>query len=750
MTEFRSRRVANLRMLKADSRSDDSDFDHTREHDGADVVELGRLLRAVVRRKWLILGCTLGFAVILYLFAMAQPKTYYSSATVLLDPREQQVVATQDQVVSDLKLNNAILESEVALLRSRELMNTVVTTVGLDRFSAIDPVLAEPGPLDGTIDWIKRVIGGSATKAGPGDSGTAPLVSPEEQRLNRIVTAINQGYSVRRLGESYVIEISAETVDPQLSQLVADTVARTYIQSQLDERQRVAENATKWLSEQVDTLRDDLSRAESAVEEYKRQQLDQAGASEEVLAQRLGEMNQQLTIARSEQATEQARLQRLEDLMAQQGALVAAETQSSPYLASLRERREALISEDGRLALSLGANHPDRRLIASELANLETAITQEVSNIADGYSNELEVLRKREASLKADVDVLEGQLSDIAAASLRLRQLEREAEAVRTSYEDVLGRLGETRAQIEIQRAEARMITQARIASAPASPRTKLLTTFGAALGLTIGLVAALLLELAGAGVKDASELARITGLPVLTTIPRVTMRKPQDVLQYLAGTRYSLLAERIRQLRTIVSVRAKVPARGGNSVLVLSSVPNEGKTTTALALANSFASVGRRTLLLDLDTRRSETANHVAAQQNDLSDWLAGRCALEDIITQAQDLGVFVVGTRITSKLLADQTDQTRVRELLDALKAQFEVIVIDMPPVLAVSDALRVASHVDQILYVVAFRKTPKKSILEGLTTLKNLDLRPSGVVMTMAEMDGEAYSYGKRYAY
>lgn len=757
MAEFVSSRVAKLSGVKRTSQDQGYESPHFEDQYG---VDLGRMLGALLRRKWLILGIMLLFAAVFYILTLAQPKMYFSSATVMLDPREQQVVSTQDQVVSDLKLNNPIVESEVALLRSQGLLRSVVEEIGIDRFDALDPALAEPSFFSLVLAAGKNQISAGLERVRPSVSAessesASELISSEQRRMSRILSALRKGVSVRRLGESYVIEVGVLTVDAELSARVANTLASNYMRSQLADRQRVAENATKWLADQVEDLREQLAVAETSVEEFKRQQLDNAGSSEEVLSQRLGELNQQISIARSERATEEARLQRIEDLLAQRGALAAAETQESSYLSSLRERREILAAEDARLAVSFGVNHPERRLIASELAGIETAIENEIANIADSYRNEIDVLQKREAALQADVDALEQQLSNIAGESLRLRQLEREADAVRNSYEEVLGRLGETRAQIEIQRAEARLVNQAEIAGGPSTPRTKLMTAFGAVLGLTIGLVAALMMELMGKGFRDATELSQATGLPVLSAIPRVSMRKPHDVVRHLGADHYSLFAERIRQLRTMVATKLTRSGKlgrsaRGSSILILSSVPNEGKTTTAIALASSFASSGRKTLLLDLDTRRSEIVDFFAVQHNDLTGWLAAECEIDSAIHFAEKWGMYVAGIKKGAKLIADDMTTASLKRLMDELSARFEIIVVDMPPVLAVSDGFKLATFVDHILYVVAFGKTPRKAVNEGLSSLASLDIRPEGLVLTKAELASESYSYGKRYKY
>lgn len=727
------RRLTGLRIGAAQT----SDFD--------DSIELLGLLRAVWHRKVMIAGVCLLTALAFFVFALSQPRTYMATSSVMLDPREQQVVATQDQVVADLKLNSPILESEVAIVRSTALLQNTVREVGLDRYNIIDPALANPG-------LIGRMAANFRAKYLP--TPETPELGPtgltvKEQRLARIVSAVRRGMTVRRLGDSYVIEISMTSPDPALSAATANALAQGYIARQLQDRRRVAESATTWLAEQVSARQDELTGSEAAVEAFKREQLTASMATDAILEQQLGELNGQLVQTRAARTTETARLEQIEKLTKDNGVLSAAETQQSAFVLGLRTMRSELAQKDLRLAETIGTQHPDRKGISGEIAQLDAEIGREVENIAQAYRNEVSVLQIREAALQKEVSAIQANLSDNATSTLRLRQLEREAEAARGTYEELLTRLGETRAQAEIQRAEARMVNTAQIPEGPSGPRVKLLTAFGATLGLTAGLVAALSMEMISAGFINSAQVERATGLPVLTTIPHEDMSQPSAVLGKVNSHAFSLFAERIRHLRTMLEMGGA--RRGSQAIAVLSSVSNEGKTTTALALARSYALTGKKTLLLDLDTRRSDLTQELTkASLRDLGDYLAGDASLNDVIYGDDTLDFQVAGSSRYAAILADSVSASVLNDVLDKLRARFEIIVIDSPPVLAVSDGLEIASVSDSIVYLVQHRKTSRKSAFYGLSALHHVGLRPTGIVLTKAHVGSDpdnytSYTYG-----
>lgn len=712
-----------------------------------DTIDIGRLGRAVWVRKWLVLATMLVVAAIFLLSSLVQDPVYSASSTVMLDPREQQVIASQEQVVSDLKLSNPILESEVALLRSPTLLKTVVVEIGIDRFNGLDPALAKPSLTQKTTravkSWIGALIGSKRAPA----STQAPLVSEEVARENRIVGAVQKGLTIGRIGDSYVIEINVTTTDPLLSAQIANVLADNYIEAQLADRKRVAQDATQWLATQVDARRLDLAKAEAEVQAYQRDQLAESGASEDILQQQLAELNELISVDRSNRVTETARLARIERVLADRGITAAAEGLDSPYLGSLREERATLARDDARLAASLGETHPDRRDLLLRIAQLDSAMASEVQAIAQGHRNEIEILLAREALLRTDMNVIQKQLASISTASLRLRELEREAEARRSGFEELLGRLGETRAQVEIQRAEAKMVNVAQVPLGPSGPRTKLMTVAGAMLGLTGGLVAALMLELLGSGFTQSSELERLTQIPVLASIPRTPVKRLPDLVNLIRGPSFSPMSERIRQLRMTLLLNAE-PDQPLSAVM-LSSVQDEGKTTTALALATSFAAAGHKTILVDLDTRRSVMLSQISQQANsDLGDWVEGRVDLNETIVQIEDLNLSVCGTQRSKALLADAMDTDKLHELIKLLGQEFDVIIADAPPVLAVSDGLSIASAVDHILYMVRYRSTSRRSLKYGLSTLRNVGLFPAGLVFTVAEIESDPDVYAQGY--
>ncbi|MEP1765215.1 MAG: polysaccharide biosynthesis tyrosine autokinase [Sulfitobacter sp.] len=719
------------------------------DEDGADI---GQILQGIWRRKMLIVLCAILSAGVFFGLTATQPNMYTARTTLILDSREQQVIASQDQIVGDLQINNPIIEGEVAILKSRPILERVVMEMGIGRFDGLDPALRPPGAIARVKTYAKSSLKNAiALVTGPSAEAPAvqPIITPEQRRLNRVMGVLREGTSVYRVGSSYVIEIKVTTNDPVLSAETSNRLAQAYIDTKISDRQSVVESATRWLSGEVEVRRLRLADTEEQVEKFKSDQLAFSGTTREMIELQLPELSRQRAMASADLSAAKAQLEQVRSVLQTSGHVVVSQTFPTPFLTSIRIERETLVREDARLASTLGAAHTDRQVIAAEINQIDSVIEKEVDNMVQSLQNEISILSIRQASLEGDVAELEAKLSDISKHSSQLGQLEADAEVARENYETLLGRLGETRAQSEIQRSEAQIISLAQVPGGPSSPRTLLFTAFGTVLGLTCGLFAALMLELTRSVFKRASEVERLTNLPVLSVLPKHHLPKPQNILKVVDNKKYSLISERLRALRTVLTMSA--PDAGPQSILLLSSVSHEGKTTTAMGLANFYARAGSRVILVDLDTRRSSVAALIKGQPKfDLSDYLNGDAELAEAIVKAPDLGFDLATTTRSKAYMADRLNSDGVAKLIAELKKSYDAVIIDAPPLLAVSDGLRIASAVDQILYVIRWRSTRRASVQYGLAALQSVDLSPTGVVLTMAESSADPGGYSESYEY
>ena len=394
---------------------------------------------------------------------------------------------------------------------------------------------------------------------------------------------------------------------------------------------------------------------------------------------------------------------------------------------------------------SLLARERQLKELRARLADIRSALAdaRPGSAVAAG-------LGQRRDALGAAVAELESELRQQGEDLLELEQLQREAAASRRVYELFLARLKETAGQLGIQQAESRILSPAVVPEGPSSPRPRLVLTVAAALGLTLGGISVLVAEARDLRYREAAQLERDTGLPVLGQLPRFRQAGGAGLLRELDSRPASPEAEAVRNLRT-----ALLAAHGAGSrmLAITSALPGEGKTSLSLALAHSVSGLGRRVLLVEADLRRPgvSTLLGIGRSGAGLVEVIGGGTGLKQALIRPEngafDLlaagsGTDRAGGRGSP---ADLFGSAGFARLLRQLPARYDLVIFDTPPVLAVSDALAIGRQLDGVLLAVRWGATGREALKGSLRLLRNAGLRAEGLVLTGIEGGGQAYGPG-----
>lgn len=719
-----------------------------------DRVELGQVFLALWRRKGLILGCALLGAMLAYVAVSQITPRYTARASVMLDPRTIQVLSSDD-VIADVNLNNPLLDSETVVLRSNLLLEDVIQSFPEDQLAPFDPANQPLPKLDQISQNLRRglerivdSVRGETEETLP----VAPLMTPEQMRMRRLVNTLRQSMRVWREGQSYLISVSVETFDPVLATELANRIVQTYITRALDTRVSTVVDATSFLAQRVEAMRLDVEQAEAAVEDFRITQLAETGMSPEAIDQQMQQLSAQLALAQADLAQAQARYDQIQSVIERDGLTAAAERLSSPFVLSLRQELSELNRKDADLATQFGPEHPDRQRTSAAIRLVSQDLNEEVRKIVLTLGNEVEVARIRMDSIQRSLSQIEERAANLSRASLQLRQLEREADAVRDNYETMLDRLNETRASEQLQRPEARVVERAVIPGAPSAPRTMLLTALGGTLGFSAGIFLTFLLSLSKRGFQRASQLGNATGLPVLGSVLTGNWKSPKSLLRELRRAPYQGFVERLRQVRAAILLRTG-GAKQGQVVLVTSSVANEGKTSSALALAYLEGMAKRSCLLLDFDLRKTELAKELSYDaKTDLAGVLLQGKPLEDAVFRVPDTSFDIVTLRRPMPQLADEILSDRVAQLISTVRERYDTIIIDTAPLLLVADARYLAKMSDFALLLVRQNQTHSRAVTETATSLAASGVPAIGLVLTHVDPTSEEDSYGvtTRYGY
>ncbi|MGC9368075.1 MAG: GumC family protein [Paracoccaceae bacterium] len=719
-------------------------FPLRRPHPGneeSDAVDVRELLRMLLRRKWMIIGITLLCAVLAGLAVSQVTPRYTAVSKVMLDARHSQVI-TDAEVVSDLDLSEQVVNGEAAVLRSNVLIERVINKLGYDRLAGMDPANRPRSLVERAKQGIDALMGVEPSEPLAPEAAAAA-------RTERLVTAIRKGQTVRREGDSFVIAILMETEEAALSTLLANTIADQYIASQLTGRRETAQRASTSIEDRAGELRAQVEEAEAAVEQYRAEILILEGGSLGAAAGQLEELNNQLIVARSDRIAAEARYNQIASVSAEQGLGAVANIVTSPLIETLNEQLLEATRKEAVWAERYGADHPERVRLAAEIARIREDLDREVAKMVEISRSELEVAKFREAAMEKSLSEVEERLLAISRATIGLRQLEREAAAKRQTYEGLLERLNETRTQEQLQEPDAVLIERATVPAAPSAPRPKLMVALGGMTGAALAVGLVFFLELTGVAFRSVAEMETETGLPVLAAIPDGRWKNPRAAFEALRADPYGIYGERIRHLRTALLMRDGRDV--SRAILLASSVPGEGKTTTALALAHMSALAGKSVIVVDCDLRRSSLqAAFKWKMAHDFVDFIENRCDIDDAIYSDPDLGFDVLAASGSHPGTADQLSAKWLKPLISELKRVYDVVIVDAPALLAVSDALVLAQAVDSRVYLVRWNETPRNAVSKGLAAFTEMGLVLDGTVMTMVDSNKSPDAYASDYAY
>ncbi len=714
-----------------------------------DRVDVRELFRMLWRRRRVVLAGVLGGVVLALAVSHLMTPTYTGLAKVLIESRPSQVTEGAPNRSMPPQLNDQVVNSEVAVLQSNVLIGEAIQAIGLKRLAQMDPALKTPSLLARGLGAVKSLLGlgaGSGTsKPQPG----APVLTPAQKQLQRLTWAVSKELRITREGQSYVIDIKVSNPDPVLAALLANGLADQYIASQVTGRQDSAAKATHFLTGRVVELQKQVEAAEAKVEQFRAQNLLVDGGTLEAARQQLGQLNNQLIIARGDQIAAQARYERIQQVIKKGGLTEVSSIVSSPALDTLSAKLMGLQRQDAIWAQHYGPQHPERVRLAAEIKGVQHDLNEEVQKLISQRKNDADIAGIRARTLEQSINKMETRVVALSRSTIGLRQLERQATAAQAAYQQLLARLTDTQTQEQMQRPDAKVIARADIASRPSSPRTKLLAILGGLVGLIFGTGLVFFLELTASTFRGLGELERETDLPVLAAVPRGPWKSPLGAWRELAQDPYGLYAERIRHLRTALLMRDG--KEGARSVMMASSTPAEGKTTTVLALARMAALAGKKVVVVDCDLRRSMLYRLFGWQaEKDFASFINNECGLAEAIHHDKELGFDVLAASRGRPDAADELAVDWLLPMFETLKRKYDLVLVDAPALLAVSDALVIGQAVDTCLYLVRWGHTPRQAVAKGLSDCEEAGLVMAGTVLTQVDPRLSPDVYAGGYAY
>ena len=560
--------------------------------------------------------------------------------------------------------------------------------------------------------------------------------APDPAR-DQVLLAVQRAVVVRDVGASRVLSVSFTAENPVLAAAAVNMLMDIYIKSQLAAKYGAVRKARRWLEARAGELRREVRASDDRIAAYRAREGLVRGVRAGLDTEQISHLTQTLTEARAALAAAQGRL----DAARGAGPATAAAA-VAPSVVALRQQRDATAAQLQSLLTRLGPRHPEVIALRRQLVQLDGDVGRETARVVAATQAAVASARQRVAVLEADLAQARVHIDRNAQAEIALNAMERDASASRTLLTSVLEGLQETQQQAAVEQADAHEVSLALPPAAPSFPRTAQLMAAAIGFGALFGLFVVYLLELTDSSLPGGEAVRAALHRPCFALIPEVGRRTlgRLRVEDYAAMKPLSAFAEQVRGLRAGLWLGAQRP----RAVAITAARPAEGKTTVAVALGRSAALSGERVVLLDCDLRHPSLARLFGAEgQAGLAEYLRGEATLEQVtrkdpLTPLTYIGAGQGGPDGFGLFLSEA-----MARAVQALRETYDLVLLDTPPALAMSDTRVIAQIADATLLCVRWRSTPRDVATAAVELLEESQAAVAGVALTRVDPRAHARS-------
>lgn len=700
-----------------------------------DVIDLRHYWRVLMLQKWNIAALCVVVGLLTAFIAFSLQPVYKATNTLLIESKQANVLSIEDVYGIDTGGKEYFL-TQFEILKSRELAVRVVKRLKLDVHPLFDPRQQKK-----TFDWRKYI---------PIDL-SAPKEVTEAELFDAVVETFIGGLSIEPVRKTQLVKINYESFDSALAADIANTLADVYIESHLEAKLSVTRKAADWLGDRIGDLRSNLQESERNLQNYReKEQLVDVDGVRTLDADELKELTQNLVEARNlraklETIASQAKNlgggAKVEQLLAMSSVL------EHPLVQTLKQEQAKADLRVAELSKRYGPGHPKMQSAKSELNTANQELFRQVSRVVSGIKADYQNAINTEKNLERQVAKLKGRLQGVNRKEFKLKEYEREVETNRHLYNLFLSRSKETDEAGGLQSAHARVIDPAVITRVPVKPKKSLIVLLAVVVSGIVGVALAFLQDSLNNTVRTPDDVESKLRVAMLGFLPLVKNNKSANAFEGFISDSTGNFAEAIRTIRTGLMLSSLDEPH--KITVITSSVPNEGKSTVSLNLAEAIGQM-ERVLLIDADMRRPTLAKTMGLPRSSLglSNLVVGTATLKECVRSIEGSNVDVITSGVVPVNPLELLSSKRFGGVLQKLGEHYDRIIIDSAPTHAVSDSLVLSSYADAVVYVVKADETPASLALKGLQRLKEVGAPITGVVLNKVDVD-KSSRYGSYYA-
>ena len=695
-----------------------------RDDDEIDLLEYWNILR---ERQWLVLGVAAAILAIALVVTLLATPIFRAGTTLQIERDTMKVTSFEGIAPVESPTDRDFYQTQYELLQSRTLATRVVQ----------DLRLVEHAEYADTIESVDERVE---------EEGLAPGAA-QQARERAVADAVLEQLTIEPVRNSRLVKVNFDSPDPQLAARTANAWAEAFIESNLERRFEAASYATEYLEERLAQLKARLEDSERAVVDFSAaEEIVSVGeGSPSLSAQNLSQLNTALAKAQDLRIHAESKWQQASS----GNGLGLPQVVANLLVQKLREQRAGIVAEYQQNLGTYKPDYPDMVRLQGQIEELDAQINAEVGNIRDSIRSEYDAALAQETLLREQMNQVTGDVLDLQGRSIQYNILRREADTNREIYDALLQRYKEIGVAGGVGANNVSVIDRALIPNKRHSPRLALNLAIGLLLGAFAGVLAAFVLHFLDRTVKNPAALRQLISRPVLGVIPKLADgTEPAQAAKDLR----SPFAEAYRSVRT--ALQFATPHGLPNSLLITSANASEGKTTTAVELARNIAQMGKRVVLVDADLR-NPSIHKVFGLTNGkgTSSVLAGAADAADVVQAAEGSALAVPGLSVVTsgpippsppELLAGD----RLPQLLAHLAGQFDMVVLDGPPVLGLADAPLLGNQAEATVLVAAAEQTRSDALKVAEERMVSARAHVLGTLLTRFDLKRHGEGYGYTY--
>jgi polysaccharide biosynthesis transport protein len=713
----------------------------------SDEVHLLDYVRVLHKRRWTaITAFVIVFgSVTIYTFT-ATP--IYSARVQLLIENENPNVVKFEEVYDQNKASNDYYQTQYRILQSRLLARRTLDAEKLWQHPLFAGVADSSGLALNPMKWVsasgKFIAGLFRNSVETGE----PRGTDESATQSRIIDTFLGGLGVAPVRNSRLVEVSFRSSEPGMSSRVANALAKQYIEQNLEFKFLATKEATDFLNARTAEQRKALEQSEQALQKYR----ERTGAMaledrQNIVVQRLSDLNAAVTRARTDRIEKESVYNQIRAIQNDRATLdTFPAILNNSFIQQLKVQITELQRQKSQLSEKLGARHPEMIKVDSAIMSTEARINAEVQKVVQALRNDYQAAQANEKSLQASLDQQRAEAQELNRAAIQYGVLQRDALSNQTMFSGLLERSRETGISGELKTSNIRIVDRAETPTSPSSPNRRnnlLMALFG---GSLFGIALAFFFEYLDGRIKQPDEMKAHLALPFLGMVPLFAPKETTGPPLIGNGMPHEF-SEAFRGIRT--NILFSSADSGSKSIVVTSTGPGEGKSVVSANISMSLALAGQRVLLIDADMRRPKTHELFGVSlEPGLSNMLVGDAKASEAVKRTLTPNLWLMAAGKNPPNPAELLGSKRFKDFMLSLGDHFDWVIIDSPPVMAVTDASVIAHGATGVIFVVGAEMTSKGAAKAALEQLDSAKAKYVGGILNRVDVKRNAYYYSRYY--